>query len=52
MLISWGKRNEVAFHSLKERVKGVEPSSPVWKTGALTVELHPHAPWATAKIVP
>lgn len=24
-----------------ERVKGVEPSSPVWKTGALTVELHP-----------
>ncbi len=25
-----------------ERVKGVEPSSPVWKTGALTVELHPH----------
>ncbi len=26
-----------------ERVKGVGPSSPVWKTGALTVELHPHA---------
>ena len=25
-----------------ERVKGIEPSSPVWKTGALTVELHPH----------
>ena len=28
--------------SFMERVKGVEPSSPVWKTGALTVELHPH----------
>lgn len=29
------------FDYSMERVKGVEPSSPVWKTGALTVELHP-----------
>ena len=28
-------------HFLYERVKGIEPSSPVWKTGALTIELHP-----------
>lgn len=24
------------------RVEGIEPSFPVWKTGTLAVELHPH----------
>ena len=35
--------------SLYERVKGVEPSSSVWKTEALTVELHPRC---DSQIVP
>lgn len=36
-----GKNEKTGRLSGYERVKGVEPSSPVWKTGALTVELHP-----------
>lgn len=29
------------FETIFERVRGIEPPSPAWKAGALTVELHP-----------
>ena len=32
-----------------ERVKGIEPSSPAWKAGALATMLHPH--WEDARIM-
>ena len=30
--------------TLPEWVKGIEPSSPNWQSGARTIVLHPHAP--------
>ena len=34
---------QLSYWRIMERVTGIEPASPAWKAGALTVVLHPQA---------
>ena len=44
----WGL---VTFVSI-ERVKGIEPSSPAWKAGALTIVLHSQGCCYLCQVIP
>ena len=33
---------QLSYWRIMERVTGIEPASPAWKAGALTIVLHPH----------